>query len=81
MFAIQDNCVSFQRIKVLCEVDDYEIRSECISRDIRFGVLNYAIESATDIIIYRKSKGIPISMRYNLGRDHILTLFLSDEDT
>ena len=80
LFSLQDNNVNWYNLKVVSEIDDYEIRSQCISRGIDYSVMGYAVDGVNDIIIVRKYNGFrPISMMYNYNYDSILTLFLSDE--
>lgn len=81
LFDLQDYGIPWQSISVLVEKNDYEVRSECVSRGIHYMISDVKVEGVSDIIITRNYRGtIPIFMNYNLDRSYILKLFLSDSD-
>lgn len=81
LLAFQDNEYPFSRIMVISEKDDYEIRSECVSRGISYRTSNYSYDGLDDIFVVRYYRRVyPIAMKYNLERESILRLFLDDVD-
>lgn len=79
LFAFQDHSVSFETILILCETNDLEVKAACNSRGIHFISLNSTIEGLSDIIVTRNYNGvIPMAMKYNLERDYIFSVFLSE---
>lgn len=81
VFSLQENNVEFSKLIVLSEANDYEVRSECLSRGIAFRVMNSSIDGIDDIIIARYYRSfLPLSMKYNIERDYELSLFLSDDN-
>jgi len=80
LFSIQDNNFPFRKVIVLSENEDIEIKSECLSRGIRNIVLNYTESNIDDIIITcLDSDGQPSHIRYNIGDEYIVKMFLSYE--
>lgn len=79
LFAFQDHNVDFNKITVLSEANDPEIRSACNARGILFHVLDTSLNGITDIIVTRLYHGyLPLAVKYNLERDRIFALFISD---
>lgn len=82
LFAFQDLSVSADRVVVLSESLDMEVRSACNARGIKFQKTDHSIDGLSDIIVSRLVHGsIPIAVRYNLERDYVLSLFFSDDFT
>ena len=78
VFSLQDHGFPFQNVIVLSENENPEIQSECLARGIRNVILNVPEFDFENILLIKKNRdGQIVSMRYNLGDDHILTLFLS----
>ncbi len=79
VFSLQDNNFPFKNIIVLSECDNLEIQSECLSYGMRNIVLNSSFCLVENIIITKKgSYGQIESMRYNLGDEPVLKVFLSN---
>ena len=81
LFSLHDNNVLENEIYVLSEVDDLEIKAECLARGISFFVSSKRFDSVCDILVFRLYRGyLPIMMKYALGRERILKLFLLDDE-
>lgn len=81
LFAFQDHELPGDRVVVISEREDVEVKAECVARGITFMVSNQEIEFISDIILFRLYRGfLPISMNYNLGRNSILPLFFSEDE-
>lgn len=80
LFAFQDHSVDYERIIVLCEGNDVEVKAACTARGIGYFPLGDSIDGLFDIIVTRLCYGItPLAIKYNLERDQVFALFLSDD--
>lgn len=80
LLAFQDHQIDSKRITVLSEANDMEVRAACSARSIQFQLLFEPIEGLNDIIVTRHYRGFfPLAMKYNLDRDYVFALFLSDK--
>lgn len=78
VFSLQDNGFPLHKVVVLSERTNLEIQSECLARGIKNVVLNVSGFDIETILITRRNRdGQMVSMRYDLGDDYILTLFLT----
>lgn len=81
LFALQDRGLPWDRITVICAEEDYDVRSECRARGINYFVESLPIESISDILVFRLYRGfLPVVMDYDLKREPLLPLFLSDNE-
>ena len=79
LLAFQDHQIGFDRISVLSEINDMEVRAMCNARGVSIRLLNESIEGLDDIIVTRLYRGFfPLAMKYNLDRDQIFAMFVSD---
>lgn len=79
LLAFQDHQIDSKRITVLSEANDMEVRAACSARSIHFQLLFEPIEGLNDIIVTRLYRGFfPLAMKYNLDRDYVFAMFLSD---
>lgn len=79
VFTLQDIAFPFEDITVICDDRDIEVQSECISRGMNNILLEISDSPIKDIVIIKRGKdGRPVSMRYNLGDEYILNIFLSN---
>lgn len=78
VFSLQDNNFPLQKVTVLTERDNLNIQSDCLPLGIKTIVLEIPNSAVGNIILTRKGpEGQIISMRYNLGDDYIVKLFLN----
>jgi hypothetical protein len=81
LFAFQDHGISGETITVISGQEDFEVKAECLARGIHYMVNTEKVESISDILLFRLYQGfLPVVLSYNLGRDKVLSLFLSDND-
>lgn len=81
IFSLQDNSFPWGKVTVISEREDFEVRSECLSRDISFVIGNQHVELFSNIMLFRLYQGyLPISMEFSLNRESLLPLFLSDDE-
>lgn len=81
LLALQDDGYSYSNVVVLAEKDDFEIKSECSNKKIKYSVSGTNVDSDGAIVISRLYRGfLPIVTRYSLGDDSILHCFLSDDE-
>ena len=81
LFAFQDNNIDYKNVTVLSEANDFEVKSICSARGVGYYALEYSLGGLNDIIVSRLYQGhYPLSMKYNLERNEILSLFLSNDN-
>lgn len=81
VFSLQDNGLPLSRVTVISEREDFEVRTECVSRDISFVVGDQNVELFSNIMLLRLYQGyLPISLEFSLNRESLLPLFLSDDE-
>lgn len=81
IYSLQDMDFPNNRITVISEREDYEVKTECIARSIEYVVTDQPVEMISNIILFRLYQGfLPITMLFSLGRENILPLYLSDEE-
>lgn len=81
IYSLQDIAFPVKRVTVITERDDYEVKTECISRGIQYVVSDQSVDMISSILLFRLYQGfLPISMQFSLGRETILPLFLSDDE-
>lgn len=76
-----DSNVDYSNVCVVSERNDYQVFSECTSRHIQYVVSELFFDTIApeEIVLFRKYCGfLPITMNYSVGKDNILSLFLSD---
>lgn len=78
VLSLQDNNFPFHNVSVLSERGDIGVQSECLARGIKNVVLDVpSFDVGSIILTMRGRDGQIVSMRYNLGDDYILNMFLS----
>ncbi len=81
IFSFQDRNLPGSRITVVSGREDIDVKAECFARGIRYLVDNRPVAPLSDIILFRLYQGfLPVALSYNVGREQLLTLFLSDDD-
>ena len=81
VFSFQDRNIPGSRITVISGREDIEVKAECLARGIRYLVNDLAVAPISDIILFRLYQGfLPVALSYNVGREPLLSLFLSDDD-
>lgn len=81
LFALQDHDFPWSKVSIISEKEDYEARTECSSRGINYVVKTLSVESISDILVFRLYRGFfPIVMDFDLSREPILSIFLSDNE-
>ena len=77
VLSLQDNDFPFNKISVLSELCDIGVQSECLARGIKNIVINAPVFDVDNIILTMRGRNGVVSMRYNLGDEYILSMFLS----
>lgn len=81
LLALQDYDYPWSKVIIISEKEDYEVRAECYARSINYMVKTLSVESVSNILVFRSYRGFfPIVMDYDLSREPILPLFLSDNE-
>lgn len=81
IFSFQDRDLPGNRVTVISGREDFEVKAECFSRGIHYIVNDLSVESVSDVMLFRLYQGfLPIGMKYNVGRESLLSLFLSDDE-
>lgn len=81
IFAFQDRNIPGNRITVISEREDIEVKAECLARGIHYLVNNQPVDSVSSILLFRLYQGfLPVALCYNVSREPLLSLFLSDDD-
>jgi len=81
VFSLHDHEFPEDRITIISEQEDFEVKKECFSRGIHYMVEKLPVGSIPDIMVFRLYRGfLPIAIEYNLNREPLLPLFLSDDE-
>jgi hypothetical protein len=81
IFSLQDQKFPGDKVTIISEQEDFEVKRECLSLGIHYSVERLPVESISDILVFRSYRGfLPIAMEYDLKREPILPLFLSDNE-
>lgn len=81
LIELQDNHIPGDRVYVISDGRDYEVQFECIARGVHYSGIDAHLDGLHDIILTRYYRGyFPVQMLYDLGREKVFKLFISDDE-